>query len=224
MSHTPVIAFFDVDETLIRTKSMLAFLRFLGRCGMVAGADEILEQLRRLSAQGTDRAGINRLYWRSYRGLAAHAVRGAAHRWFEQECTVRRDFFIASTVNKLREHRQANHRIAFASGSGLDLLHPLAELLKADFVLATRLQEENGHYTGEVASPIVIGAGKAASAADLAVRLRARPGHCFAYGDHISDLPLLEFVGHPCVVGEQGPLADHARQHGWPILPAHAAA
>jgi phosphoserine phosphatase len=44
----------------------------------------------------------------------------------------------------------------------------------------------------------------------------------YAYGDHISDLPLLSLVGHPVVVGAEGALGGYARRHGWDRLPAAA--
>lgn len=64
----------------------------------------------------------------------------------------------------------------------------------------------------------MIGEGKAQAASTLAAQLKAELRNCFAYGDHISDLPLLNLVGHPVAVGEEGALGDHARGLGWPVL------
>jgi len=40
----------------------------------------------------------------------------------------------------------------------------------------------------------------------------------FAYGDSISDVPLLELVGNPVAVYPDSQLWDHASQRGWRIL------
>jgi phosphoserine phosphatase len=40
----------------------------------------------------------------------------------------------------------------------------------------------------------------------------------FAYADSISDLPLLEFVGHPVAVNPDEQLAALAQERKWPIL------
>jgi phosphoserine phosphatase len=60
----------------------------------------------------------------------------------------------------------------------------------------------DGRYTGEVVRPM-IGEGKREAVLAL---LRDHPGgvdprECYAYGDHPSDLPMLECVGNPRVVG-----------------------
>ena len=65
---------------------------------------------------------------------------------------------------------------------------------------------------------------------------RARPGALFgvdetlvaprslfglrsAYGDHAPDLPVLDLVGNPVVVGDGPVLARHACRKGWARLP-----
>ena len=40
----------------------------------------------------------------------------------------------------------------------------------------------------------------------------------FAYADSISDLPLLELVGHPTAVYADEQLAALAQERGWPAL------
>ena len=218
METSPIIAFFDVDETLIRTKSMFSFLRFLGQHGLAKDTEETIDRLYKLSAHGVDRSEINRLYWMSYRGLDAEDVKSAARHWLDEACGADREFLITVTVKRLRAHQQSGHRIALVSGSGIDILQPLTSLIGADYTLATRLKELNGRYTGEIVLPVMIGEGKAQAASTLAAQLKAELRNCFAYGDHISDLPLLNLVGHPVAVGEEGALGDHARGLGWPVL------
>ena len=42
---------------------------------------------------------------------------------------------------------------------------------------------------------------------------------CTFYSDHIADLPLLEAVGTPVVVGSHRALGRLARARGWEVLP-----
>jgi phosphoserine phosphatase len=51
-------------------------------------------------------------------------------------------------------------------------------------------------------------------AAERGYRLAA----CFAYSDSITDLPLLEAVGHPRAVNPDRALRKVARRRGWPVL------
>ena len=41
---------------------------------------------------------------------------------------------------------------------------------------------------------------------------------CFAYSDSITDLPMLEVVGHPHAVNPDKELRRAAADRGWPIL------
>jgi phosphoserine phosphatase len=52
----------------------------------------------------------------------------------------------------------------------------------------------------------------------LAERIGLDLGKSYAYGNHHSDLPLLELVGHPHVVEPSTILAKVAHQKSWPIL------
>lgn len=213
------IAFFDVDETLIATKSMFDFLGFLGDREATLDAETITSEIRRRSENGEDRAAINLRFWQSFAGLEAKAVRSCAAEWFAHQRETKPDFFIPTAVERLRYHRSRGDVIAFVSGSACDILEPVALHLGADHILATRLKEVDGLYTGAIEPPVMIGDGKQISARQLALALGLDLADCFGYGDHLSDLPLLEIVGHPTAIGMDGDLAETARGRGWPVLP-----
>jgi phosphoserine phosphatase len=59
---------------------------------------------------------------------------------------------------------------------------------------------------------------KAQAARDIAVERGYRLEDCRAYSDSITDLPLLEAVGHPTAVNPDRALRREAEQRGWPIL------
>jgi len=52
--------------------------------------------------------------------------------------------------------------------------------------------------------------------------LAAREGypleHCYAYSDSITDMPMLEVVGHPSVVNPDRALRREASARDWPVL------
>ncbi len=54
------------------------------------------------------------------------------------------------------------------------------------------------------------------------MQLAAREGyaleHCYAYSDSVTDLPMLEAVGHPTVVNPDRALRKEAAARGWPVL------
>jgi hypothetical protein len=67
--------------------------------------------------------------------------------------------------------------------------------------------------------------GRPAEAAAVERTVRALgldPARCTAYGDHSSDLDMLGVVGHAVVVGTDPMLAAHAGSPGWRGVPARA--
>ena len=217
-SDRPYLVFSDVDETLITVKSMFDFLHYQLVCRHgVAGAEEyerIMAVVRRLAGDGTPRADINRFYYRHYADEPVDTIGRLAGDWFAER-TSGRGFYIEPTREALTAHRAGGATVVLVSGSFPPLLEPLARAVGADTVLCTRPLVADGRYTGEVATP-VIGTGKSAAVLGaLKSRPDVDPRDCWAYGDHVSDLPMLELVGHPVTVGEDEELrqrlADRVR-------------
>ncbi|MFJ6696357.1 HAD family hydrolase [Streptomyces sp. NPDC091272] len=205
------IAFFDVDETLIATKSMFDFWAYWTALGHGRGADT-------RPVQG-DRAARNRAHFRRYAGVPAAELEAAGRHWYAAY-REGASAFVLRAVEALRGHRAAGRTVVLVSGSMRALVEPVARDLGADAVLCTELcADARGVLTGEVERPM-IGAVKGAAARDLIRRSGAVADGCYAYGDHASDLPLLRAVGRPAVVGDDPDLADHALRAGWPQLPA----
>jgi hypothetical protein len=75
----------------------------------------------------------------------------------------------------------------------------------------------DGHYTGEVAC-YAFGEEKARALRDLAEQRAYDLSESFAYSDSITDLPMLEAVGHPYAVNPDRGLRREAVRRGWPIL------
>ncbi|MEV8032971.1 HAD-IB family hydrolase [Streptomyces sp. NPDC086182] len=209
------IAFFDVDETLIDTKSMFSFLEFHladpDRYRAAAG------ELTRAARAGVPREETNRAYYRNYAGMEQTAVAESGRRWFARE-RQRDGFFHEEAVRELRRFRAEGCQVALVSGSFRACLDPIAEHLGADHLLCGEPEVVVGRYTGEVRG-VMIGEAKATAARALMKRSGARPEDCVAYGDHASDLPLLTCVGGAGVVGADPVLAEHADRFGWIRLP-----
>ncbi|MGO4395678.1 HAD family hydrolase [Variovorax sp. M-6] len=223
------MAFFDVDETLINVKSMFSFRAFYFRWlwGEKRGTFADQEAARRLQLQvreGMDRSVINTLFYEAFRGHWPQLVREAAHEWYLSERS-RPDFFIASALAALRKHQRDGVGVAFVSGSAVDFLTPLAKELDVRYLLANRMEVEDGQFTGALIPPQTIGDGKQIAVSSLLSELGIDPSGCYGYGDHLSDLPLLKCIGHPHVVARDPALVEVARLLGWCVLNpmAHAA-
>jgi HAD superfamily hydrolase (TIGR01490 family) len=222
-------AFFDVDDTLVLMKTMFSFqdyyYRHAGPAARLIGPlraarfDAVCQRYRQ---EGRPREELNRMYYRTFAGRRPGAVGQVVARWYAHSRAAIPEFYRATTLQALQRHREAGDAVVLVSGSMVEILQPIADDLAvpADHVLATRVAVSQGRYTGEIIPPQTIGAGKAEAVTGF-MRVRAAdPARCWAYGDHESDFPMLETVGHAVVVSDEPATLDAARERGWEIRPA----
>ncbi len=136
--------------------------------------------------------------------------------------------FFAQAIDTVAWHVKQGHEIVVISGT----LEPLARravlALETELaargitvtirVIATRLEEKGGRWTGRVLGEAMFGKAKARAAQRLATELRLDLQRCYAYGDSLNDRWLMEVAGRPAAVNPMNELASIARMRGWPIL------
>ena len=104
-------------------------------------------------------------------------------------------YVYAEAAALIEEHRAAGRDVVVVSTSGEEMVRPIAEQLGITDVIATRMVVEDGRYTGEVAY-YAAGPTKAEAVRELAASATTTWRRRYAYSDSISDVPLLETVGH----------------------------
>ena len=116
-------------------------------------------------------------------------------------------------------HKKEGHLLVLISGSVRYLLEPVARDLGFDHLLCTDLEvDQNGLMTGKPAGLVCVSHNKKWLTLKLAEELELDLARSYAYGNHHSDLPLLETVGNPYAVQPNSILERTARQRSWPIL------
>lgn len=192
MTDRLAIAAFDVDGTLTRRDCVVPFVRRVSGTGRLP-----LQLLRRTNSLVTasaarDRDAVKAEVARvAFRGRAASDVERAAQAFARH---VHEHWMRADVVERLVRHRESGDTIVLVSASFDVYLRPLAELLRADGVVATRLAVDgDGILTGELDGPNCRGPEKP-------IRLhrwldeRGSPRsavHVTAYGDSAGDRDLL---------------------------------
>jgi len=212
-------AFFDLDKTVIAKSSTLAFSRPFFDQGLInrqtvlksayaqflflmSGADH--EQMDRMRSYITNMCtGWNVEQVKSIVGETLHEIVDP--------------LVFAEAANLIADHKLCGRDVVVVSASGEEIVAPIARALGATHAMATRMVVEDGKYTGEVAF-YCYGEGKVEAIRELAAREGYALEHCYAYSDSITDLPMLESVGHPTVVNPDRSLRKESAARGWPML------
>ncbi len=99
------------------------------------------------------------------------------------------------------------------------MLEPVADDLGFDHLMCTALEiGGDGLLTGRVKGLICLNSNKRLLAEMLARKVDIDLASSYAYGNHQSDLPLLNLIGNPHAVEPTGPLRKVALANKWPIL------
>ena len=209
-------AFFDVDKTILAENSMTLYLKALYERG------EVDWQMLLSNLGSYVRYKLNLLdleHWtrrtaQHFTGRSELSLVREGNRWF-REYVLPTIFPAASEL--VRKHREAGHVVALVSGATRYVIRPLAEHLGVKHMMHTHLEVEDGHLTGRVIEPICFGEGKIYWLQQLIEREGIDLARSFFYTDSITDLPLLELVGHPEVVNPDPLLYREARRRYWSV-------
>ena len=212
-------AFFDLDKTVIARASMVAFGGPLYREGLLSR----WLLLRALYGQlvylylGADEARLERM-----RSAALALTKGWDHAHIsgvveETLEAVIEPIIFEEALELIRTHQAAGRKVVIISASPEEIVAPLARYLGADEAVATRaLLDEDGRYSGELEF-YAYGPHKATAMREMAEREGIDLDASYAYSDSITDIPMLEAVGHPVVVNPDRELLRAARERGWEI-------
>jgi HAD superfamily hydrolase (TIGR01490 family) len=212
-----IAAFFDIDGTLISKNSGPLYMKFLRQRGEIRRRDAlrtIYFYLRyRLNLLDIDRAVERSSNW--IRGRLEDEIVEHCRVWYRDMV---RQYLVPSVVRRVHEHKQRGHLVAVLSSTSRYLAEPLAADVGIDHLLVSRLVVENGRFTGDAHRPICYGRGKIYWARRFAAEHAVDLSQSFFYTDSVTDLPMLEIVGHPQVVNPDPMLRRLARRRGWTVL------
>jgi len=209
-------AFFDLDKTLISENSGSLYMRYRYQRGEIGG----LELLKGLGAYLQYKLGILDIRnWTQnmmvqFRGQSEADLEREARIWCE-EAVVRTIYPRAAEL--LRDHETQGHVVAIVSGATKFVVRPLAEHLGIRHFLYTRLEVENGRFTGRVVEPICFEEGKIYWIQQFIEEHGIDLAKSFFYTDSVTDLPLLDLVGHPVAVNPDPLLYRAAVRRRWPV-------
>jgi HAD superfamily hydrolase (TIGR01490 family) len=212
-------AFFDLDRTLMAGSSGIFFARAAFEAGMITRrrlVGDLYQNLRFRLRGSTDdwadavRARVGEMLAgvpvRDLRRMSPRVLAGVLPRLYPQ------------MLERAYHHQDAGRPVYIVTAASQEMADLLAHVLVFDGGVGSRLEVQDGRYTGRAAGPFNYREGKVLSLRELAARERIDLAASYAYSDSESDLPMLRAVGHPVVVNPDPDLTRIAAREGWEVL------
>jgi HAD superfamily hydrolase (TIGR01490 family) len=212
-------AFFDLDKTVIAKSSTLAFSRPFFRNGLINRRAVLKGAYAQFvfAASGADADQVERI--RAHltalcTGWDVQQVRAIVEETLHD---IVDPLVYAEAAELITDHKAEGRDVVVVSASGDEIVTPISEMVGATHGMGTRMVAAQGRYTGEIEF-YCYGQNKATAIKELAAEQGYDLAESHAYSDSITDLPMLEAVGHPTVVNPDRGLRALALERGWPIL------
>ncbi len=122
------------------------------------------------------------------------------------------------SLDQLRKHQARNELIVLVTNSLEALVKPLAEQIQASAMIAARLCQQDGAFTGELKGGPLTDRSKAEAIVSFSKEHHLDLSKCYAYADSLDDIPMLEAVGYARVVNPGRRLRKMALAKKWKIL------
>ncbi len=213
-------AFFDLDKTLIQGASGFHFAYAARQTGLMSrrqlAKDAYANLQYRLRGASDDQSEAVRL-------RAAQALAGLRVRDLQRLSAIVMRRILPRIYPEILSiayaHQDAGRPVYIVTATAEDLAVVLAHVLAFDGALGSNAGEViDGHFTGRANGVYLYGPAKPLAIRALAEREQIDLSASYAYSDSISDLPMLEVVGHPVVVNPDAELRERAIAGGWEIL------
>jgi HAD superfamily hydrolase (TIGR01490 family) len=214
-----VAAFFDLDKTVIAKSSTLAFSRPFFRGGLINRRAVLKSAYAQFvfASSGADADQVERMRAHLTSLCEGWDVRQVRSIVEETLHDIVDPLVYAEAAELIAEHKEQGQDVVVISASGEEIVTPIANMIGATDSVGTRMVAVDGRYTGEI-DFYCYGQNKATAIKQLAAERGYDLDACRAYSDSITDLPMLEAVGHPTVVNPDRALRAIAVERGWPVL------
>ncbi len=212
-------AFFDLDKTIIATSSALAFSKSFYAGGLINRRSVLRSAYAQFVflAGGADHDQMEKMREFLSRMVTGWPVDTVSEIVNDTLHNIVEPLVYDEAVSLIEDHRLAGRDVIIVSASGREMVEPIGAMLGVDAVIATQLAISEGRYTGEI-DFYAYAENKASAIVELAEQRGYDLTRSYAYSDSITDVHMLEVVGHPHVVNPDKELRRLAVAQEWPVL------
>ncbi|MCB1685390.1 MAG: HAD family hydrolase, partial [Pseudomonadales bacterium] len=210
----PVVAYFDLDRTLISGYSITALA--LEKMWSGLSPRRMLIHIGIFLEYGLGRSDYHGLLQATVGALAGRPERemiDLGARAFERRLS---GLIYDEARQLIAAHQSRQHEVVIITSATRYQAAPVAEALGVEQLLCTELEIDAGVITGNVTP--CYGDEKLSAAVRFGQQQGAGLESAFFYSDSEEDLPLLDAVGRPVAVNAKPSLSRIATERGWPQL------
>lgn len=214
-----IAAFFDLDKTLLAKSSTLAYVKslydggLLSRNAVLKGAySQFVYQLG-----GADHDQMEKAREQLSQMVTGWDVNKVEEIVAEALAEVIEPIVYSEGLRLIEDHQAKGHDVVIISSSGTEVVEPISARLGADIAVGTQMEIVDGKYSGGILF-YAYGAGKVDAMKTLAEERGYDLSESYAYSDSITDLPMLEAVGHPVPTNPDKELRKVAKDRVWPVM------
>ncbi|MDR1088245.1 MAG: HAD-IB family hydrolase [Coriobacteriales bacterium] len=210
---------FDFDGTLIDISSPVKLIGRLNR-DKIMSKQAVLKSLawgiRYKMGRELDQRIPRRYVFASFKDFPASEANNIMRDVYRSEL---RQHLRPQAVAALKQHQAEGREVIIVSASFEPIISELCLDLGVENYLCTQMEVVNGSYTGETESPPPESEHKLYQFVAWADTRYGAEGWelTHAYGDHYSDVPLMEIARHPIAVDPDRRLRGIARERHWTI-------
>ena len=216
---TKKVAFFDLDNTILRGSSLYFLGRGMYRRGYFSKHDiaNFMLANMRFRLRGEIGVELDKFQGAAQAFIAGHKVDELQDLAAEVYSRYVSPSLWQGTIEIANAHLADGVEVWLVTATPTEFACHVAEKLGFTGALGTQAEIKDGIYTGKLIGKVLHGKEKA-----LAVRVLAEKNgfdlpNSFAYSDSHHDIPLLEAVGNPRAINPDTLLQLRAHKSHWPI-------
>jgi HAD superfamily hydrolase (TIGR01490 family) len=210
------IAFFDLDDTLIRANSGKLLVRGAYEKGMMSLPDLIkalwLSFLYKFRLMDSEKIIAGMLKWLDR--VPEKRVSDLSSEVFEKHML---HAIPENATSEIKMHKDRNAAVVILSSALSPVCQVVAGHLEMDDVICTQIETDGGLYTGRTAGKLCFGNEKVSRLKEYCEKNNSKVEQAWYYGDSFSDFPVLQIVGNPVCVNPDKKLQKAANKNSWKI-------
>ena len=214
-----MIAFFDLDKTLLPWNSAPRWVRYELSNGKITWKQAFRGWywIGRYHFGFAEIETIYREAIRIYAGDPESEIVERTRVFYREQI---RGLYRPGARETVLRHKDRGHKVVLLTTSSNYMSEHVVAELGLDAYLCNHYEvDDSGRFTGNAATdPLCVGDGKRIHAKRYADEHGASLDECAFYTDSMSDFPALEAVGEPVAVNPDPKLKRIARRRGWQIV------